>query len=46
MQKVSVTKTKPNAHSMCAQELSLYTYRTENGYRIINVTNIYYLLHE
>jgi hypothetical protein len=37
-------KAKPNAHSMCAQGSSLHTYRTENGYRITNVTiyNIYY----
>jgi hypothetical protein len=37
-------KAKLNAHSMCAQESSLYTYRTKNGYRITNVTiyNIYY----
>jgi hypothetical protein len=29
---------------MCAQKLSLHTYRTKNGYRITNVTiyNIYY----
>jgi hypothetical protein len=35
---------KPNAHSMCAQELSLHIYHTENGYTINNVTiyNIYY----
>jgi hypothetical protein len=33
-------KVKLNDHSMCAQESSLHTYRTENGYRIINVTNI------
>jgi hypothetical protein len=26
------------AHSMCAQKSSLHTYRTENGYRITNVT--------
>jgi hypothetical protein len=31
-------KAKPNAYSMCAQEESLHTYRTENGYRITNVT--------
>jgi hypothetical protein len=31
-------KAKLNAHSMCAQELSFHTYRTENGYKIINVT--------
>jgi alpha-N-acetylglucosamine transferase len=31
-------KLKLNAHSMCAQESSLHTYRTENGYRITNVT--------
>jgi hypothetical protein len=37
-------KAKLNAHSMCAQEASLHTYHTENGYRITNVTiyNIYY----
>jgi hypothetical protein len=29
---------KLNTHSMCVQELSLYTYRTENEYIIINVT--------
>jgi hypothetical protein len=33
-----VFKPKPNAHSMCAQESSLHTYRTENGYRITNVS--------
>jgi hypothetical protein len=33
-----VFKPKPNAHSMCAQESSLHTYHTENGYRITNVT--------
>jgi hypothetical protein len=39
-------KDKLNTHSMCAQESSLHTYHTENGYRIINVTiyNIYYRL--
>jgi hypothetical protein len=31
-------KAKLNAHSICAQESSLHTYRTENGYRITNVT--------
>jgi hypothetical protein len=31
-------KAKPNAHSMCTQESSLHTYRTENGYRITNVS--------
>jgi hypothetical protein len=31
-------KAKLNAHSMYTQESSLYTYRTENGYRITNVT--------
>jgi hypothetical protein len=36
-------KAKPNAHSMRAHESSLYTYHTENGYRITNV-NIYYLI--
>jgi hypothetical protein len=37
-------KTKPNAHSMCAQESSFHTYRIENGYRITNDTiyNNYY----
>jgi hypothetical protein len=29
---------KPNAHSICNQELSLHTYRIENGYRITNVS--------
>jgi hypothetical protein len=29
---------KLNAHSMCAQESSFHTYRTENKYRIINVS--------
>jgi hypothetical protein len=29
---------KPNAHSMCAQELSSHTYRSENGYIITNVS--------
>jgi hypothetical protein len=33
-----IFKPKPNAHSMCAQESSLHTYRIENGYRITNVT--------
>jgi hypothetical protein len=35
---------KLNAHSMCAQESSLHTYRIKNGYIITNVTiyNIYY----
>jgi hypothetical protein len=33
-----VFKAKPNAHSMCAQESSLHTYRIENGYRITNVS--------
>jgi hypothetical protein len=33
-----IFKPKPNAHSMCAQESSLYTYRTENGDRITNVS--------
>jgi hypothetical protein len=30
---------------MCAQEYSLHTYHTKNGYRIINVTiySIYYM---
>jgi hypothetical protein len=31
-------KPKLNAHSMCAQESSLHTYHTENGYRITNVS--------
>jgi hypothetical protein len=31
-------KAKLNAHSMCAQESSLHTYRSENGYRISNVS--------
>jgi hypothetical protein len=37
-------KAKPNAHNMCAQESSLHTHYTENGYRITNVTiySIYY----
>jgi hypothetical protein len=37
-------KAKPNAHSICAQESSLHTYHTKNGYRISNVTiySIYY----
>jgi hypothetical protein len=30
------SKAKPSAHSMCAQESSLHTYRTENRYRITN----------
>jgi hypothetical protein len=33
-----VFKPKLNAHSICAQKSSLHTYRTENGYRITNVT--------
>jgi hypothetical protein len=33
-----VFKPKLNAHSMCAQESSLHTYRTENRDRIINVS--------
>jgi hypothetical protein len=33
-----VFKPKPNVHSMCAQESSLHTYHTENGYRITNVS--------
>jgi hypothetical protein len=39
-----VFKPKLNAHSICAQESSLHTYHTENGYRITNVIiyNIYY----
>jgi hypothetical protein len=37
-------KTKPNAHSMCPQESSFHTYRTENGYKIKKFTiySIYY----
>jgi hypothetical protein len=37
-------KAKPNAHSMCAQELSLHTYCTENRYKITNIIiySIYY----
>jgi hypothetical protein len=31
-----IFKPKPNAHSMCAHESSLHTYRTENGYKITN----------
>jgi hypothetical protein len=31
-------KAKSNAHSMCAQEPRLHTYRTENGHKITNVT--------
>jgi hypothetical protein len=31
-------KAKLNAHSMCAEESSLHTYRTENGYKITNVS--------
>jgi hypothetical protein len=31
-------KAKPNTHSMCAQESSLHTYRSENGYIITNVS--------
>jgi hypothetical protein len=31
-------KDKPNAHSMCAQKSSFHTYRTENEYRITNVS--------
>jgi hypothetical protein len=38
-------KPKPNADSMCAQESSLHTYHTENGYKITNVT-IYNLFTE
>jgi hypothetical protein len=39
-------KAKLNAHSICAQESSLHTYHTENGYIITNVIiyNIYYQL--
>jgi hypothetical protein len=36
-------KAKPNAHSMCAQESSLHTYRTRYGYRNTNV--IIYIIH-
>jgi hypothetical protein len=36
-------KAKQNAHSMCAQESSLHTYRIENGYRLTNVTNIVFI---
>jgi hypothetical protein len=32
------SKAKLGAHSMCAQESSLHTYRIKNGYRITNVT--------
>jgi hypothetical protein len=32
-----VSRPKPNAHSMCAQESSLHTYRIENKYKITNV---------
>jgi hypothetical protein len=40
MEEVShpVFKPKLNAHSMCAQESGLHTYRTDNGYRITNVS--------
>jgi hypothetical protein len=31
-------KDKPNAHSLCAQESSLHTYHTENGYIRTNVS--------
>jgi hypothetical protein len=36
---------KPNAYNMCAHESSLHTYRSENGYRITNVSvqYIYYM---
>jgi hypothetical protein len=39
-----VLRPKPSTHSMCAQESNLHAYRTENGYRITNVTieYIYY----
>jgi hypothetical protein len=39
-----ILRPKPSTHSMCAQESSLHTYRTEHGYRIINVSikNIHY----
>jgi hypothetical protein len=33
-----VWRPKPSTHSMCAQETSLHTYCTENGYRITNVS--------
>jgi hypothetical protein len=33
-----VFKIKSNAHSMCAQQSSLHTYRTENRDRITNVS--------
>jgi hypothetical protein len=38
-------KAKPNAHIICAQESSLHTYHTKNGYRITNVSisSIYYM---
>jgi hypothetical protein len=39
-------KAKLNAHSICAQESSFHTYRTENEYRTTNDTNIVYLLHK
>jgi hypothetical protein len=32
-----IFKPKPNAYSMCAQESSLHTYHTKNGYRITNI---------
>jgi hypothetical protein len=37
-------KVKSNAHNMCAQESSLYTYHIKNRYKITNVIiyNIYY----
>jgi hypothetical protein len=37
-------KVKLNAHSMCAQDSSLHTYRIKNGYKITNVTiySMYY----
>jgi hypothetical protein len=37
-------RSKPSTHSMCAQESSLHTYRTENEYRITNIAiyRIYY----
>jgi hypothetical protein len=31
-------KAKSNAQIMCVQESSLHTYRTENGYKITNVS--------
>jgi hypothetical protein len=34
----SVLRPKPSTPSMCAQESSLHTYHTENGYKITNVS--------